>query len=97
MLFQVEVGKALLDRFGLGLDVEGVFGDLPGHARYFCRSPCKNCFVALEEVNELTFLFGALAGPDLDGLGQVLSIDLDGLGVLGTLEEIGCCTEAPLL
>jgi hypothetical protein len=29
-------------------------------------------FVALEEVDDLTFLFGAQVGPDLYGLGRVL-------------------------
>jgi hypothetical protein len=45
------------------LNVEGVLGDLLGDARHFCRTPHKYFFVVLEEVNELTFLFGVQAGP----------------------------------
>jgi hypothetical protein len=45
--------------------------------------------VAPEEVDELAFLFGPQAGPDWDSLGWVLRIDLDGLGVLGSLEGAG--------
>jgi hypothetical protein len=79
----------LFDRLGPELDMEGVLGDLPGDARHFCRSPHKNIFVALKEVDELIFLFEAQAGPDLDGLGWVLRINLDGLGVLDSIEDAG--------
>jgi hypothetical protein len=78
--------QVLLDRLGSRLDVEGVLGDLPRDARHFCRSPYKHVIVALEEVNELTFLFGAQAGSDLDSLCQLLGVDLDDLGVLDCLE-----------
>jgi hypothetical protein len=61
--------QALLEGLGTGLDVEGMLGDLPRDARHFYRSPHKNILVALEEVDNLTFLFEAQAGPDLDGLG----------------------------
>jgi hypothetical protein len=56
---------------GLGLDVEGVLSDLSGDAWDFCWSPHKNVLVAPEEVDELAFLFGAQASPDLNGLGRV--------------------------
>jgi hypothetical protein len=68
---------------GLGL------GDLPRDACHAHWSSSKNNFVALEEVDELTFLFGAQASPDLDGLGRVLSIDPNDLGVLGRLDGVG--------
>jgi hypothetical protein len=89
MLLLIEVAQALFDRHGARLDVEGVLNDLSGDARHFCRSPRIHIFVASEEVDELAFLFGAQAGLDLDGLGQVLSIDLDGFGVLDNLESAG--------
>jgi hypothetical protein len=85
-----------------------VLRDLPRDAQNFCRSPRKHVLVASEEVDELTFLFGAKAGPDLDGLGQVLGINLDSLGILSILEGTRCgghgqvsqrgwCTGAQLL
>jgi hypothetical protein len=43
----------------------------------------------MEEVDELIFLFGAEANPNMEGLDQVLSVDLDGLGVLGSLAGVG--------
>jgi hypothetical protein len=42
-----------------------VLGDFPRYTRHFCWAPCKQVPVALEEVNELAFLFGVQAGPDL--------------------------------
>jgi hypothetical protein len=48
-----------------------VLGDLSGDAQDFCWSPRKNVPVEPEEVDELAFLFGAQASPDLNGLGQV--------------------------
>jgi hypothetical protein len=48
----------------------------------------KNVFVVPEDVDELIFLFQAQTGPDLDGLCWALSIDLDDLGVLGSLEGV---------
>jgi hypothetical protein len=55
----IEATQALLDRLRLGLYVLGMLGDLMGDARHFFRSPHKNIFVALEEIDELVFLFGA--------------------------------------
>jgi hypothetical protein len=48
----------------------------------------KNVFIVPEDVDELAFLFRAQTGPDLDGLCRALSIDLDDLGVLGSLEGV---------
>jgi hypothetical protein len=68
MLLLIETMQALFDRLGPMVDVEGVLSDLPRDTRYIYRSPCKNVFIAPEEVDELAFLFGAQAGPDFDGL-----------------------------
>jgi hypothetical protein len=67
--------QALLERLGPGLDVEGVNGDLPGNAYHFYRYSHKNILVVPDE-----------ADPNLDGLGRVLNVDLDGLRILGGLE-----------
>jgi hypothetical protein len=45
---------------------------------------------ALEEVDELAFLFGAQDGPNLDGLGRVLDIDLHDLDIFDGLEGAVC-------
>jgi hypothetical protein len=68
--------------------VIGVLGDFLGDARHFCRAPHKCAHVALEEVDELTFLFGVQTDLDLYGFGRVSSIDLHGLGVLGHFESV---------
>jgi hypothetical protein len=86
----IEATQALLNQLGPGLDVEDVLGDLPGDAQHFFRSPRKNILVMPEEVDELTFLYRAQASPDQDGLGQVLNVYLDGLGVLDSLEGVRC-------
>jgi hypothetical protein len=49
----------------------------------------KNVPVASKEVDELTFLFGAQADPDLGYLGRVCGIDLHDLGILSGLEGAG--------
>jgi hypothetical protein len=82
----IEAAQALFDRLGPKVDVEGVLGDIPGDARHFCWSSRKNVLVTPEEVDELAFLFGAQAGPDLDGLGWILNVDLYDLGILNSLE-----------
>jgi hypothetical protein len=83
------VVQTLLDGLGPGLDVEGVLGDLPRDTQHFCQFPHKNILVALEEVDELAFLFGAQVSPDLDGLGWVLGVDSHGLGILSGLQGVG--------
>jgi hypothetical protein len=40
-----------------------VGSDFLGDTHHFYRSPCKNVLVALKEVDEITFLFGAEVGP----------------------------------
>jgi hypothetical protein len=108
MLLLIEAAQTLFHRLGPVLDVEGVLGDFPGDAWHICRSPCKSIFVAPEEVHELAFLFRAPTGPDLDDLGRVLSIDMDSISVLGSLEgarhgghgwasQRGLCVVAQLL
>jgi hypothetical protein len=66
-----------------------VLNDLPRDARHLYWTPSKNVVVASEEVDELAFLFGVSADPDLDCLGRVLGVDLHGLGILGRLEGAG--------
>jgi hypothetical protein len=108
MLLLIEAAHALFDWLGPELDVEGLLDDLLGDAWHFSRSPHKHILVVSEEVDELDFLFGAQFSPDLAGLGQVLSVNLDSLGILGSLEGIRCggngwigqkgrCTEAQLI
>jgi hypothetical protein len=48
----------------------------------------KNILVVSKEVDELTFLFGAEAGPNFDDLGWVLGVELHSLGILRDLEGI---------
>jgi hypothetical protein len=57
-LLLIEAPQSPFDQLGDELDVEGVLGDLPGDAPHFCRTPYKYVLVALEEVDEITFLFG---------------------------------------
>jgi hypothetical protein len=64
-----------------------VLGDFPRDAWHFYWAPHKHVFVASEEIDELSFLFGVQTGPDLHGFGRVSSIDLYGLGVLIHLEN----------
>jgi hypothetical protein len=73
-----------------GFIVEGVLGDFPGDAWHFCQAPCKNIPIALEEVDELAFLFGVQTGTDLHGFGRVPSIDLHSLRILIHLKNAGC-------
>jgi hypothetical protein len=82
------VAQALLAQLRAGLDVEGVLDDLQGDARHFCRIPQKNVLIALEEVDKLTFLFGAKVGSNLDGLSQALGVNLYDLGILDMFECI---------
>jgi hypothetical protein len=82
----IEATQAMLDRLRAGLDVEGVLSGLPGDARHFCWSPHKNILVASEEVDELAFLFEVQVGPNLDGLGRVHNVNLDGLGIISSLK-----------
>jgi hypothetical protein len=56
-----------------------------------CRAPHKYVLVVSNEVDKLTFLFGAQTGPDLYGFGRVFGINLYGLGVLVRLENAGLC------
>jgi hypothetical protein len=66
-LLMVEASQTLLDRPRTGFDVEDVLGNIPGDTCYFCRAPSKHVPIALEEVDELAFLFGIQTGPDLHG------------------------------
>jgi hypothetical protein len=74
--------QTLLDQPRIGFHVEG-------DAWHFCREPHKHVLVALEEVDELAFLFGVQTGLDLHDFGGVSGIDLYGLGVLIHLENAG--------
>jgi hypothetical protein len=57
-LFLIEAPQALLDQPQAKLNVEAVLNDLLGDARHFYRTPHKYDLFVLEEVDELTFLFG---------------------------------------
>jgi hypothetical protein len=87
VLLLIEALQALLDHLGAELDVEGVLGDLLG-ARHFCRTPRKHALVAPEEVDELSFLFGVYAGPNLNNLGGVISVNLHNLRILDRFKGI---------
>jgi hypothetical protein len=65
-------------------------------------------FANAENIDKLTFLFGARAGPNLDSFGHVLGVNLYDLSVLSSLEgarrrvhgwvgQRGWCAEAQLL
>jgi hypothetical protein len=88
-LLPVEASLALLDRLGDGLDVECVLSDLSGDTWHFCRAPHKYVLVVSEKVNEISFLFGVYAHPNLNSLGGILGVDLHDLGILGHLEGTG--------
>jgi hypothetical protein len=66
-----------------------VLGKIPGDARHFCRTSHKYALIAPEEIDELAFLFGVQASPDLDGLGEVFDVDLHGLSILNRFENTG--------
>jgi hypothetical protein len=74
-----------------------MLGNLPGDAWHFCRSLCKHVLVASEEVDELTFLFGAQAGPNLDGIGILGSLEGTEHGGHDQVGQRGQCTKAQLL
>jgi hypothetical protein len=54
----VEAPQVLFDWFGTRLDVDHVLGDIPRDPQHFCWAPSKQVLVALEEVDEIAFLFG---------------------------------------
>jgi hypothetical protein len=66
-----------------------VHDDFPRDTRNLGRAPCKHVPIALEEVDELTFLFGVQTDLNLHGFGWVPSIDLHGLGILVRLQNAG--------
>jgi hypothetical protein len=84
------VAHALFDQLVPGLDVEGVLGTSRETPDIYTGLHAKMSLLHRRKVDKLTFLFGAQDGPDLEGLGWVLSIDLDGLDLLGTHEGAGC-------
>jgi hypothetical protein len=86
-LLLIKASHALLDRLQTVIDVEGMFNDFSGDTRNFYRAPCKHVSVALEEVDELAFLFRIQAGPVLHSFSWVPDVDLQGLGVLVRLEK----------
>jgi hypothetical protein len=66
-----------------------VLGDLPRDTQHLCWTSQKYILATLKEVNELAFLFGVQADPDLNSFGRVFGLDLHGLGVLGCFESSG--------
>jgi hypothetical protein len=64
-----------------------MLSDLLGDPQYLCWTPCKYVLIASEEVDELAFLFGVQAGPNLNGFGKVFGVDLHSLGILEYCES----------
>ena len=46
------------------MDFQGMLGDLPQNAWHIRGFPCKDVFVAAEEVDERAFLFGGKRGTN---------------------------------
>ena len=56
--------QALLHRLGAWMDFQGMLGDLPRNAWHIRGFPRKDVFVAVEEVDERTFLFEGKHGTN---------------------------------
>ena len=61
----VEASQALLHWLGVGADIKGVLGDLPGYARHIRGTPRKDVDVGAEKIDEHHFLFAVEGGADL--------------------------------
>jgi hypothetical protein len=64
-----------------------VLSGLPGVTLHLYRTPPKYVLVASEEVDELAFLSGVQAGPDLNDFCRVFDINLYDLGILDRFES----------
>lgn len=82
-----EATKGLFDRLCALDDIEFVLGDVPWDAWHISWFLGEDVPILTEELDERTFLFGRKISEDLRGLGRVLGMDLDLLGVLGQLER----------
>jgi hypothetical protein len=85
----VKAAQALVDGLRTHADAEFVVGDLPRDAWYVRGLPCEGITVGAQEVNERAFLFGRELGPNPHGLGRVIGVDPDCLGLLGWVEGAG--------
>ena len=56
--------------------------DLLWYTRHVRRLPCKDIVIGVQEVDELTFLFGWELGPDPHRFGWVGGVDTHRLGFL---------------
>jgi hypothetical protein len=57
-LLLVKATQLLLYQFGIGLDLQGMLGDIPRDARHVRGTPRKYVVVCAEKVDEHDFLFG---------------------------------------
>ena len=64
----VKASQALLHRLGVGSDIKGVLGDLPGYARHIRGTPREDISVGAEKIDEHHFLFAVEGGADLQRL-----------------------------
>jgi hypothetical protein len=85
-LLLVESGQVLPHWPGVGLDVQGVFGDFPRYARHARGTPHKYLGIRMEKVTEHCFLFGLELRADpqhlLAGAVKIEGDDLCGFGRL---------------
>ena len=49
----------MLDRYGVRIDLECVFGEFPGYSWHVRWAPCEDFPVLTEELDERAFLFGS--------------------------------------
>ena len=63
-LLLVEAAQALLHWLGIGLNIQGLLGDIPRYARHVRGTPCKHVGVCMEKVDEHDFLFGVKVSAD---------------------------------
>jgi hypothetical protein len=64
VLLLVEAAQSLLHWFGVGLDLQGVLGDIPQDARHVRGTSREYVMVHAKKVNKHGFLFGVKGGAD---------------------------------
>jgi hypothetical protein len=72
------LSRPLLDRSGVGVDLQIVINHLPRDPRHLRRLPSKHVDISLEEGDEYEFLFDVQITRDTSSLSS-LSPDLDGI------------------
>jgi hypothetical protein len=58
-----------------------MLGDLPQNVWHIRRLTCEGIAIGTQEVNEHAFLFGRELGPHPHGLGRVVGVNLNRLGL----------------